>query len=61
MSKGTTINKLKNNKCYCMKSSEDITLKDCILFQCRSWKKCMKKTNNDVDKSLKRYRGQTNG
>ena len=52
--KKTTLNKLKNDKCYCSKIDDDISLKDCDSFNCKRWKKCMKKTNNDTDKDLKR-------
>ena len=48
MTKKTTLNKLKNNQCYCTKRDEDIAIKDCDAFECKRWKKCMKKTNNDV-------------
>ena len=44
----TTINKIKNNKCYCMKKDKDILLEDCDLFNCNRWKKCMQKTNKDL-------------
>ena len=58
----TTLKKLMNNKCYCSKQEKDISLKKCILFDCHRWKKCMKKTNNDVAKDLKRERrGVKNG
>ena len=41
---GTTLNKLANNKCYCLKKDKDISLKKCTLFNCNRWKKCMQKT-----------------
>lgn len=50
----TTLKKLSNNKCYCIKQQKDIFLKDCSLFDCGRWKKCMTKTNNDINKDLKR-------
>lgn len=49
---GTTINKLKKDKCYCSKKNKDIKISDCILFECGRWKKCMTKTNKDIDKDL---------
>lgn len=62
MSKKTTLKKLINNKCYCLKGDKDISLKKCTLFDCGRWKKCMKKTNNDIDKDLKKKnRGDKNG
>ena len=51
---GTTINKLKKDKCYCQKKQTDIKLEDCILFNCNRWNSCMKKTNSDINKDLKR-------
>lgn len=54
MAKRTTLKKLFYNQCYCLKKNEDIPLKTCTLFDCSRWKKCMKKTNADVDKDLKR-------
>lgn len=50
--KKTTIKKLINNKCYCIRQDKDIKITECTLFNCGRWKKCMKKTNNDVDKEL---------
>ena len=55
---GTTIKKLQNDKCYCTKQKGDIKILDCILFECGRWKKCMAKTNKDVDKDLKKRRGK---
>ena len=52
--KTTTLNKLKNDKCYCIKSQEDISLQNCDLFSCGRWKKCMQKTNADINKEIKR-------
>ena len=52
--KKTTLNKLKKNKCYCLKKQEDILLSDCTAFQCNRWKKCMTKTNNDINKESRR-------
>ena len=51
---GTTLNKLANNKCYCLKKDKDISLKKCTLFNCNRWKKCMQKTNSEINKDLKR-------
>lgn len=51
---GTTIKKLQKNKCYCLKQNKDISLKKCDLVSCNRWKKCMTKTNNDINKDLKR-------
>ncbi len=48
------IDLLKKNKCLCLKSDEPITLKKCKLFQCKQWKKCMTKTNNKINKELKK-------
>ena len=62
IAKKTTLKKLMKNKCYCTRKDEDISLKDCKLFDCGRWKKCMKKSNNDIDKDLKRQaRRQKNG
>ena len=52
----TTIKKLKKDKCYCMSKDKDINLKKCKLFECHRWKKCMQKTNRDIDKDLKKSR-----
>lgn len=49
----TSIKKIKQNKCYCLIKKQDILLKDCHLFECSRWKKCMTKTNNDINKDLK--------
>lgn len=62
MAKKTTLKKLMRDKCYCTKKNEDISLKQCVLFDCGRWKKCMKKTNNDIDKDLQRQvRRKKNG
>ena len=50
----TTLKKLANDKCFCLKKGKDIILKECNLFDCSRWKKCMKKTNSDIAKDLKR-------
>ena len=50
----TTLKKLQKNKCYCSKKDKDIYIEDCDGFECGRWKKCMKKTNNDINKDLKR-------
>jgi hypothetical protein len=52
--KKTTLNKLIKDKCYCMKQDKDILLKECNLFNCKRWKKCMQKSNADINKDLKR-------
>ena len=41
---GTTLKKLMKDKCYCSKKGKDISLKECNLFDCGRWKKCMNKT-----------------
>ena len=51
---GTTLKKLKQNECYCTKKDKYIKIEDCDSFDCGRWKKCMKKTNNDINKELKR-------
>lgn len=51
---GTTLKKLMKNKCYCRVKQKDINLSECKLFNCNSWKKCMKKTNNDINKDMKK-------
>lgn len=53
---GTTIKKLKESMCYCTSKEKDINLKECRLFDCHRWKKCMQKTNKDIDKDLKKTR-----
>lgn len=59
---GTTLKKLANNKCYCILKTQDISLKKCQLFDCSRWKKCMKKTNNDIEKDIqKNNRSGKNG
>lgn len=50
----TTLNQLKKDKCYCSKKQKSIPLSDCTLFNCGRWKKCMKKTNNDIAKEIER-------
>ena len=50
----TTLKKLAKNKCYCIKNKKDIKLADCLLFECNRWKKCMQKTNKDINKDLKK-------
>lgn len=56
---GTTIKKLQKNKCYCLAKKKDISIKKCKLFQCHRWKKCMQKTNSDINRDLKK-RGNKN-
>lgn len=51
---GTTLKKLMKNKCYCLLKTKDIKLSECNLFNCGRWKKCMKKTNNDINKDMKK-------
>ena len=34
MVKKTTLKKLQNNKCYCLRREEDISLKDCTMADC---------------------------
>ena len=53
---GTTVKKLKKDRCYCLNKDKDISLKKCNLFECHRWKKCMQKTNKDIDKDLKKTR-----
>ena len=50
----TTLKKLSNNKCYCIKKDKDINLKECSLFDCNRWKKCMQKTNKEINHDLKK-------
>ena len=52
--KKTTLKKLANNKCYCLKKDKDINLKKCSLFDCNRWKKCMQKTNREIDKEVQK-------
>lgn len=52
--KQTTLKKLECNQCYCLKRDEDIDLKDCSLFDCNRWKKCMQKTNKEINKQVKK-------
>ena len=50
-----------HDKCYCSKANKNISLKKCVLFDCGRWKKCMKKTNNDIKEDLKKQnRGNKN-
>lgn len=51
---GTTIKKIKKDKCYCSKKGKDISILECNGFECNRWKKCMTKTNKDIDKDLKK-------
>lgn len=44
---------LKQDKCYCHKQKEIITLKNCEILNCRNSKSCTTKTNNKYDKELK--------
>lgn len=53
----TTLNKLKKNTCYCSKKNKNISLSLCSGFECGRWKKCMTKTNKDIDRDLKKRRG----
>lgn len=55
---GTTLKKLSNNKCYCLKKDKDISLKKCSLFDCNRWKKCMQRTNSEINKDLKKKEGK---
>lgn len=51
----TTLKQLQQNKCTCIKkNNQTIPLQQCKLFQCKNWKKCMKKTNNQINKELKK-------
>lgn len=47
-----TINKLQENKCYCLKRDTDIVLSECELGECHRFKACMKKANNEFDKQM---------
>lgn len=57
----TTLEKLKNNQCYCTLKSCDISIKECKGFNCHRWKNCMTKTNKDIDKDMKGNRRDDNG
>ena len=58
MAKKTTLKKLIKDKCYCYKKDKDISLNKCVLFECSRWKKCMKKTNKDIENDLKKKEGK---
>ena len=59
---GTTLKKLMKDRCYCSKKGKDISLKECNLFDCGRWKKCMNKTNADINKDIiKKGRRGKNG
>ena len=45
----TTLNKLKKNRCYCIKRDKDIPLSKCDIPNCIRFKSCLKKTNRDID------------
>ena len=52
---GTTLKKLMKDKCYCLIKDKDISLEQCQLFNCHRWKKCMQKTNKDIEKDMKKH------
>lgn len=54
MAKRTTIKKLQKDMCYCLKAEEDIPLSKCLSAECHRFKSCMAKTNNDIDKDMKK-------
>lgn len=45
----TTLNKLKKNRCYCIKRDKDIPLSKCDIPECIRFKSCLKKTNREID------------
>lgn len=56
MAKRTTIKKLQKDMCYCLKADEDIPLSKCLGVECHRFKSCMIKSNNDIDKDMKKIR-----
>jgi hypothetical protein len=44
---------LKQDKCFCKKTNDEITLNDCKLFNCSRWKSCMKSDNYRFNKEVK--------
>lgn len=54
MASGTTVSNLKNNKCYCLKRDKIITLLQCENINCKRMDSCRRKTNNDINKELKK-------
>lgn len=54
MAKRTTIKKLQKDICYCLKAEEDIPLSKCLSAECHRFKSCMIKTNNDINKDMKK-------
>lgn len=58
MAKKTTLKKLQNNKCYCLRREEDISLKDCTMADCHRFKSCMNKTNNEINKQMEAKHGK---
>ena len=61
MNKETTLKKLINNRCFCLKEDADINIEDCRFITCKRWKKCMTKANKDIERDLKRTRREKNG
>jgi hypothetical protein len=43
-----TVEKLKNDICYCLKKEEDIKIQECTAPNCSRFKKCMKKCNREL-------------
>ena len=43
-----TIEKLKNDICYCLKKEKHITIQECSAPDCNRFKSCMKKSNREL-------------
>ena len=48
----STLELLKQDKCYCLKKQEVIDLMDCEMMTCHREKGCRKSANNKVEKEL---------
>lgn len=54
----STLELLKNNKCYCLRRTKVIDLVDCEINTCHREKGCRKATNRKVDKEMENGRNK---
>jgi len=52
MVKKNTLEKLKNNICFCLKRDKDIPIIECEAGDCKRFKSCMQKSNRELDKEM---------
>lgn len=52
----STLELLKQNKCYCLKKQKVIKLSQCDIINCHREKGCTKSTNNKVEKEIQNAR-----